>query len=44
MDLWGHDYKKMSWPFACEAGQSDPILMKHKLDMSCHLLNAYTKF
>ena len=25
-------------------GQSDPIVMQLKLDMSCHLLNVYTKF
>ena len=29
---------------AVKLGQSDPIVMKLKLDMSCHLLNAYTKF
>ena len=28
----------------CKLGQSDPIVMKLKLDMSCHPLNAYTKF
>ena len=28
----------------CKLGQSDPIMMKLKLDMSCHLLNVYTKF
>ena len=30
--------------FGCKLGQSDPIVMKLKLDMSCHLLNAYSKF
>ena len=30
--------------FCCKLGQSDPIVMKLTLDMSCHLLNAYTKF
>ena len=34
--------KKMS--FASQLGQRDPIVMKLKLDMSSHLLNAYTKF
>ena len=28
----------------CKLGQSDPIVMTLKLDMSCHLLNVYTKF
>ena len=30
--------------FGCKLGQSDPIVMQLKLDMSCHLLNVYTKF
>ena len=30
--------------FGCKLGQSDPIVMKLKLDMSCYLLNVYTKF
>ena len=38
-DLWGHDCKKWVWPtFGCKLGQSDPIVMQLKLDMSCHLL------
>ena len=45
LDLWGHDCKKWVWPtFRCKLGQSDPIVMQFKLDMSCHLLNVYTKF
>ena len=45
LDLWGHDCKKWVWPtFGCKLGQSDPIVMQLKLDMSCHLLNVYTKF
>ena len=37
--------KKWVWPtFGCKLGQSDPIMMKLKLDMSCHQLNVYTKF
>ena len=45
LDLWGHDCKKWVWPtFGCKLGQIDPIVMQLKLDMSCHLLNAYTKF
>ena len=45
LDLWGHDCKKYVWPtFGCKLGQSDPIVMQLKLDMSCHLLNVYTKF
>ena len=45
LDLWVHDCKKWVWPiFGCKLGQSDPIMMKLKLDMSCHLLNVYTKF
>ena len=45
LDLWGHDCKKLVWPtFGCKLGQSDPIVMQLKLDMSCHLLNVYTKF
>ena len=45
LDLWGHDCKKWVWPtFGCKLGQSDPIVMQLKLDMSCHLLNIYTKF
>ena len=36
---------KWVWPtFGYEQGQSDPIVMQLKLDMSCHLLNVYTKF
>ena len=45
LDLWGHDCKKWVWPtFSCKLGQNDPIVMQLKLDMSCHLLNVYTKF
>ena len=45
LDLWGHDCKKWVWPtFCCKLGQNDPIVMQLKLDMSCHLLNVYTKF
>ena len=45
LDLWGHDCKKYVWPtFGCKLGQSDPIVMQLKFDMSCHLLNVYTKF
>ena len=45
LDLWGHNCKKWVWPtFGCKLGQSDPIVMQLKLDMSCHLLNVYTKF
>ena len=37
--------KKWVWPtFGCKLSQSDPIMMKLKLDMSCHLLNVYTEF
>ena len=37
--------QKSVWPtFGCKLGQSDPIVMQLKLDMSCHLLNVYTKF
>ena len=37
--------QKCVWPtFGCKLGQSDPIVMQLKLDMSCHLLNVYTKF
>ena len=37
--------QKRVWPtFGCKLGQSDPIVMQLKLDMSCHLLNVYTKF
>ena len=37
--------QKMGWPtFGCKLGQSDPIVIQLKLDMSCHLLNVYTKF
>ena len=44
-DLWGHDCKKWAWPaFGCNVGQTDPIVMTLKLDMSCHLLNVNTKF
>ena len=43
--LQGYDCKKLVWPtFDCKLGQNDPIVMKLKLDMSCHLLNVYTKF
>ena len=28
----------------CKLGQSDPIVMQLKLDMSIYLLNVYTKF
>ena len=31
-------------PFCCKLGQSDPIVTKLKLHMSCHLLNVNTKF
>ena len=45
LDFWGHDCKKWVWPtFGCKLGQSDPIVMQLKLDISCHLLNVYTKF
>ena len=45
LDLWGHDCKKWVWPtFGCKLGQNDPIVMQLKLDMSCRLLNVYTKF
>ena len=44
-DLWVHDCKKWVWPtFGCRLGQSDPIMIKLKLNMSCNLLNVYTKF
>ena len=37
--------KKCVWPtFGSKLGQIDPIVMQLKLDMSCHLLNVYTKF
>ena len=37
--------QKWVWPtFGCKLGQSDSIVMQLKLDMSCHLLNVYTKF
>ena len=40
LDLWGHDCKKWVWPtLGCKLGQSDPIVMQLKLEMSCHLLN-----
>ena len=36
--------KKRVWPtFGCKLGQNDPIVIQLKLDMSCHLLNVYTK-
>ena len=36
--------KKWVWPtFRSKLDQSDPIVMQLKLDMSCHLLNVYTK-
>ena len=45
LDLWGHDWKKWVWPtFGCKLDQSEPIVMQLELDMSCHLLNVYTKF
>ena len=45
LDLWGHDWKKWVWPtFGCKLGQNYPLVMQLKLDMSCHLLNVYTKF
>ena len=45
LDLWVHDCTKWVWPtFGCKIGQSDPSMMKLKLDMSCHLLNVYTKY
>ena len=45
LDMWGHDCKKWVWPtFGCKLGQGDPIVMQLKPDMSCHLLNVYTKF
>ena len=45
LDLWDHDCKKWFWPtFGSKLGQNDPIVMQPKLDMSCHLLNIYTKF
>ena len=45
LDLWGHDCKEWVWPtFGCKLGQSDPIVMQLKLDMSYHLLNLYIKF
>ena len=41
----GYDCKKGVWPtFGCKVGQSDPTVMKLKLDMLSHLLNVYTKF
>ena len=37
--------KKWVWPtLGCILGQNDPIVMQLKLNMSCHLLNVYTKF
>ena len=36
--------KNVSPIFSCKVGQSDPVVMKLKLDMSCHLLNVYSKF
>ena len=45
LDLWDHDSKKWVWPtLGCIVDQSDPILMKLKLYISCHLLNVYAKF
>ena len=45
LDFWGHDCKKWVWPtFGCKLGQIGPIVMELKLDISCHLLNVYTKF
>ena len=44
LDLWGHDCKKWVWPtFGCKLGQSDPIVMQLKLNMSCQQQNVYTK-
>ena len=35
LDLWVHDCTKWVWPtFVGKLGQSDPIMMKLKLDMS----------
>ena len=43
--LMGHDYRKcVSSRFSYNVGQSDPIVMTLKLDMSCHLLSVYIKF
>ena len=43
LDLCGHDCKEWDWlTFVCKVGLSDPVVMKLKLDMSCHLL--FTKF
>ena len=37
--------KKLVWlTFGCKLSQSDPTVMKLKLDMSCNLLNVCTKF
>ena len=36
--------KNVSPIFSCKVGQSDPVVMKLKLDMSCHLLTVYSKF
>ena len=37
--------QKCVWPtFGCKLGQSDPIVMQLKPDMSCHLLKVYAKF
>ena len=45
LDLWGHDCNKWVWPtFGCKLGQSDPIVMQLRFDISCHLLIVYTKF
>ena len=35
---------KIEFDLGCKLGQIDPTVMKLKLDMSCHLLKAYTKF
>ena len=37
--------KKWVWPsFSCTVGQSHSIVIKRKPNMSCHLLNVFTKF
>ena len=45
LDLQGHGGKKKVWhTVGCKLGQSHQIVMKLKFDVSCHLLNVYTKF
>ena len=45
LDLWGHDCEKWVWlTSGCKVSQINVIAMKPKLDMSCHLLNVYTKY